>query len=108
MDELDNIEITDKVKVLLQEEHSKLVKIIEAFEGLENSREWATLKDLVFDKSLALIEKQILGLSLAQKIDTDKLYKLQGEWAWAKQYNDVGRFTENLKKRLEQINKKIK
>ena len=108
MDDLDNIVITEDVKVLLRERQAELVKIIEALAKLDNSKEWETLKELIFNKSLKAIERQILNESTAVKIDTDKLYRLQGEWAWAKQYNDINKFGENLKKQLEAIKLKLK
>src|SRR3990167_2883664 len=105
MDEIDNIILTDETKVKLREEQSKIIKVIEAFAKLDSSKEWETLKDLVFNKSLASIERQMLSEVLTPEIKIDKLYRLQGEWAWAKQYSDVGRFTESLKKQLEEIKK---
>jgi hypothetical protein len=50
----------------------------------------------------------LLNESTAPVIDTNKLYRLQGELAWAKKYNDVDRFIDSLKKQLADINKKIK
>jgi len=100
-------EITDDTKVLLREEQTKLVKVIEAFAKLDGSKEWQTLKELVFDKSLDSIQRQMMNEALAPKINTDKLYKLQGEWAWAKQYADVDRLGESLKKQLADVKKRI-
>ena len=108
MDELDNIVLTDEVKVQLRQEQTRLVKIIEAYSQLEKSEEWETLQDLVFSKSVAAVERQMLNECLGQEIHPEKLYRLQGEWAWAKQYNDKGRFVELLKKQLEEIKKKLK
>lgn len=104
---MDEIEITEEVKIRLREEQSKLVKIIEAFAKLEYSKEWQVTKELVFEKSLIAIERQMLNECLAPVINTDKIYRLQGEWAWAKQYNETGRFVENLKKQLEEIKKRL-
>jgi hypothetical protein len=100
--------VSEQAGILLEQRRIELVKIIESFENLEKSKEWATLKELVFSKSAASIERQILIESLASKIDTNKLYKLQGEYVWARHYNDVGRFVETLKKELDNVNKKIK
>ena len=104
----DDIKLTDEVKVLLGEKQTELIKIIEALAKLDKSKEWATLKELVFDKSLEGIERQILNEAASPKINTDKLYRLQGEWAWAKQYNDVNKFGEALKKQLSDIKERLK
>lgn len=100
-------EVTQETKTLLRGEQTRLVNILEAIDKLENSKEWSTLKELVFSKSLAAIERQMMNECLAQEIDTDKLYRLQGEWAWAKQYSDTERFAETLKKQLEEIKKRL-
>ncbi len=101
-------EINEDMAVKLREEQTRLIKLIEALAVLKESKEWNVLKELVFDKTITSIERQLLQTTLAPKIDTDKLYKLQGEWVWAKQYSDTDRFIDTLKKQLEALNKKLK
>ena len=108
MDEFDKIELTDEVKTQLREQQTNLIRLVEALAGLEGKKEWGVLKELIFDKSLQVIERQILSEALTQKIDVDKLYRLQGEWAWAKQYSDTDKFAENLKRQLASIKNKLK
>jgi hypothetical protein len=100
-------DLTEQGKVLLAEKYAELVKIIQSFESLEKSKEWATLKELVFSKSLASIEKQLLNESSAPDISLHKLYKLQGELSWARKFNDINRFTDTLKKQLADIKTKL-
>jgi hypothetical protein len=107
MDELDKIVITDEVKVLLREEQTRLLKIIDALSKLDKSKEWDTFKETVFAKSLTAIERQMLNECVAKDVDINKIYRLQGEWAWAKQFTETDRFVENLKKQLEEIKKKL-
>ena len=107
MDEIDKIAITEESKVLLRDEQAKLIKVIEAIQKLDKSKEWETLKEIVFARSLVAIERQLLNESLAKEVDVNKIYRLQGEWAWAKQYNDIDKFVENLKRQLEEIKKRL-
>jgi len=107
MDELDKIVLTDENKALLREEQTRLIKIIEALSKLDKSKEWESLKEEVYAKSLLAIERQMLNECMSPTIKTDKLYKLQGEWAWAKQFADVDRYVDSLKRQLEQIKKKL-
>ncbi len=100
--------ITEEQKVLYREQEADITKIVETLAKLDKSKEWATLKELVFDKSLAGIERQMLSETTMLKIDTNKLYKLQGEWAWAKQFSDTNSFGEALKKQLAGIKLKLK
>ncbi len=97
----------EDVKIRFREEQATLIKLLEALEGLEKSKEWEVLKTLVFSKSIQAIERQILSESLNQTIDANKLYRLQGEWAWAKQYSDTDHFIDTLKKQLANIKKKL-
>jgi uncharacterized Zn finger protein len=97
----------EDVSVQLREEQTRLLKIVEALAKLDKSKEWSTLKELVFSKSLEAIERQIKVESLSENINTDKLYNLQGQWAWAKQFCDTDRFAETLKKQLEEIKKRL-
>lgn len=100
--------LTESKKESLRIRQTELIKILEALSKLGQSEEWNVLKELIFDKSLASIERQMLNYSKEPKINTDKLYKLQGEWDWAKRYFDIERFAESLKKELEEINKILK
>ncbi len=100
--------ITDQTKALLREKQEELIRLIEALLTLDKSQEWATVKELVFDKSLAAIERQLLVETLAPTVVVEKLYHLQGQWAWAKQYADVNRYVKTLKVQLENIKNKLK
>ena len=104
---MDEVEITEEIAVKLEEKRTELVKIIESFETLEKSKEWATLKELVFDKDLSSIERRLFNAATEFPLDMAKIYSLQGERLVARKY-DKGRFVETLKKQLADINKKIK
>lgn len=101
-------ETTEDVKVKLRETETNLINLIEALAKLEQSKEWETVKKLVFDKSLESIERQLLNESLAIEVKPNKIYKLQGEWVWSKQFCDTNRFIETLKGQLSEIKKKLK
>ena len=107
MDELDKIVMTDENKALLIKEQTRLIKVIEALSKLDKSKEWEALKEEVYSKSLLAIERQMLNECLSKEVDVNKIYKLQGEWAWSKQFADVDRYVDILKKQLEGIKKKI-
>jgi hypothetical protein len=86
----------------------RLIKLLEALSRLETNDDWKTLKELVFDKSISSIERQLLNETLNKEVNLNQIYKLQGEWAWAKQYTDVNRFIETLRKQLEDVKSKLK
>lgn len=101
-------ESDEKIQERYQEEYSRLVKIVSAFESLSEIKEWKILQEEVFNKSLAGIERLLLSETLSPDIDINKLYKLQGEWVWSKQYSDINRFIDSLKKQLSNIKSKLK
>ena len=101
-------ELTEEIKTQLREKQNELISIIEALTRLDTNPDWQTLKELVFDRALDSIERQIRNEALNQTIDTSKIYKLQGEWAWAKQNVDSNRFISTLKTQLEDIKSKLK
>jgi hypothetical protein len=100
-------EDSPEVKAILRERHTELLTLIEALGKLEESKEWNVVKELVFDKSLKSIERQLLNESLAKEVKKEKIYRLQGEWAWAKQFCDTKRFIETLKAQLSDLKKRI-
>lgn len=95
-------------KELFEKRHEELVKIIQAFENLEKSKEWETLKELIFSKALISIDKQIQLVAQATPIDSPKLYSLQGERLWALRYCNIDKLITGYIHELEEVNKKIK
>jgi len=103
-----NEELTKEQEASLEKKRASLVKILECLDSLEKSKEWETLKELVFSKELAKIERQLYLESLEQEINTKKIYILQGERNFAKRFVDVERFAEYHKSQLKEINRLLK
>ena len=101
-------EITEENKVQLRELQNRLVRLIEALARLDTNEDWQTLKELVFSKTLASVERQLLIETLNKEVNINKIYKLQGEWVQAKQNVDSQRFIETLKTQLEDVKSKLK
>lgn len=99
--------LNQEQRTKLRERQAELITLLEALAKLDGTKEWKVLKELVFDKSVASIERQLQSEALAPEINLNKLYKLQGEWVWAKQHSDMGRFVDTLKTQLEDIKKKL-
>lgn len=108
MDELDKIELTPEVEVKLRERQGELVKVIQAFEGLEKNKDWQVVKELVFGKWKEAVERQIFNEALSKEISTPNQYRLQGEWASARQYADPIGFAKTLAVQLQGIKNKLK
>lgn len=79
-----------------------LIKLIEAFERIRGTPDWQILQELHYKPAVASIEKNLLIESLSHKMDSQKLYRLQGEWERA-MTNDVDRVVERLRAELKAI-----
>lgn len=79
-----------------------IIKIIEALERIRSNPDWQVLQELLYKPSVELIEKQLLVESLSHKMDSSKLYRLQGEWERA-MTTDVDKVVERLKAELKSI-----
>ncbi len=101
-------ELTEERKALLRERQAELMRLLDALTKLDKSEEWHILKELVFDKSVTSIEKTMINETQRPEINTNKLYKLQGELDWARKYSDINRFADTLKKQLQEIKDLLK
>jgi hypothetical protein len=104
MDEL----LTTEQKEHFRIEQTRLIKLIEALNNLEKNKDWKTLKEIMFETSLARIERLLINESLKQTIDPPIMYRLQGEWLASKQFVDIKAFADQLVKQLEIIKQKLK
>lgn len=101
-------ELTEEKKAKLRETQTELLLKLEALANLDENKDWQTLKELVFKKSLVSIERQQLHEAQAKDVSLYKLYRLQGEWEWAKRYCDTDRFVDSLKNQLKEIKSLLK
>lgn len=94
-------------EVLLRERDSRLVRIIEAIDGLIKSYEWRTLKELVFDDVLEGIDSKLKDEALKPEVILPEVYRLQGERAWAKRYASLEHMRDKYHRELIGIRKKL-
>lgn len=85
----------------LGEAEARLIRIIEAVSKVISSDEWSTLKNLVFDRRVENLEKQLLTESEKLIINDSELYRLQGRLFEARKY-DLHKLNESF--RLELVN----
>ena len=90
----------------LRKREQELIKILEAFQRLNVTEDWNILKELLWKPARASIESQLLTESLSPKMDTAKLYRLQGEWERV-MLSDVDRVVERLTAELKGIKQSI-
>lgn len=100
-------ELSEERKSVFRKRQEELLRILGALDVLSKSAEWNTLKELVYDKKVASIERQIISETTQKDIDLHKLYRLQGELAWAKNQSNIDRFADALKTELQEIKNQL-
>jgi hypothetical protein len=91
----------------LAEREAELVKIIEALGQVAVSDDWRVLKELIFDKVVESLDRQVSVESKSNEIDVNHLYRLQGQLSWAKKYANLDELKDAFKVELKNIRNKI-
>ena len=108
MDDFGKIELTEDIKEKLRVKQTEIEKVLEALEKLDKTKEWKALQEYLFKPSMEAIERQMRNECTAPVIDKNKLYRLQGEWVWARQYMNIPNFVSTLKQELTALRNKLK
>lgn len=96
-------ELQENVKTKLQAEESRLLKIIEALQGISQSKEWSTLKTEVFDNLVNVLDKELRTEAKKNDPDPKKLNRLSGELKWAERYSDMQRLENSYRVQLQNV-----
>lgn len=87
----------------LKSEEARLIRIIEAVQTIEDSKEWSTLKTEMFDSLVNVLEKDLRSEAKKEDPSPLKLNRLTGELKWAEKYADLGKLANTYKVQLQRI-----
>src|SRR3990167_9323991 len=73
---------------ILRQRETAIARIIEAINEVASSESYQVLKRELFDGLVETIEREIRRENNQKNIDLPTLYRLQGQYAWAKKYSD--------------------
>lgn len=90
-------------KPMLQKQRAEITRIIEAIEGIETTKDWKTLKGLIFDGVGETIERLLATEMKKKPINTPQVYYLQGQLHWAKKYTNLEELKQIYKVELKNI-----
>ena len=93
--------------VTLREREAELVKILGAIRGVEETKEWSTLKEKVFDGLVDVLTKDIHVEARKEIPDTLKLNRLSGQLKWAERYSDLTKLGEVFRSELTNIRTRL-
>lgn len=96
----------DKTLYLRQKEN-ELVKIIEAIQGVVQTKAWSSLTNLVFNGVVEKLERDLRNE--ARKDDPDKLVlaRINGQLAWATKYADLNKLCDVFRVELQNIRRNL-
>ncbi len=95
----------EKEDTRYQEREAELVRLIDAIKGLEETREWSTLKEALFDGLVERLEAQLRNEAERPELNSSALYRLQGQLSWARTYADLGKLAKTYHAELVSIRK---
>lgn len=108
---IDYVPLTLEVKAdnteHFQEREATLLKIIDALQGISSTKEWGSLKELVFDPILPTLEKSISAEARKESPDTLKLNRLAGQLKWAERYSDLSKLEQVFRVELSSVRKQL-
>jgi hypothetical protein len=93
----------EEIKPQLVEREAKVVRIIEAIQGISASKHWSTLKTELFDDLPKMLRKEILSEGRKEDPSPTKLNRLSGELKWAEKYADLSKLEATQRVELQRI-----
>ena len=100
-------ENTEDITPKLRSEEARLVKIIEALYGIQESREWSTLKIEVLDNLVNILVKDVQTEARKEEPSPQRLNRLSGELKWAERYADLSKLENYYRSQLKNIRTKL-
>lgn len=105
--QLETIEEKDNTGSLLQAEEARLLRIIEAIQGINQSKEWSSLKTEVFDNLVNVLEKDLKTEAEKPDCSPSKLNRITGKLEWARKYADLTRLENEYRVQLTNTRLKL-
>ena len=91
----------------LRSKETDLVRIIEALTQVGESKEWAYLKEQIFEGVVEALKRERDSEVEKQPLNAPKIHNLNGQIKWAKKYLDLLSFASIYKQELVNIRKKL-
>lgn len=93
----------DKKEEILGAREAELVRMIEALQGIRQSKEWSSLKELVFDGLKSNLETRLLAAAREGKPDTHFMSNLSGQLFWAEKFSDLSKLEAQYRVELKNV-----
>lgn len=100
-DDLATEDLTQRYKIV----EARLVRIIEAIQGIQSSKEWSTLKTEVFENLANVLERDLKDEAKKEDPDPKKLNRIAGELKWADKFADLEKLEAMYRIQLQNVRK---
>jgi hypothetical protein len=94
----------DRAPILRQRE-GELITILDSLKAIQASKEWSSLKNLIFDELAKSLSKELRSEARADNPNVLKLRFIAGQIKWAEKYADLKKLEDTY--RLELTNVRI-
>lgn len=95
------------IQPMLVETEARLVRIIEAIQGIAKTKEWSTLKTEIFDNLQLTLERELAEEAKKKDPDALKLNRLAGQLKWAEKYSDFTKLEAAFRVELTRVRNQI-
>lgn len=89
----------------LREKETELITILESLKGIQETKEWSTLKTKVFDGVTESLSREMTIEAKKENPDTLKLNRLAGQLKWAEKYSDLSKLENVFRLELTNVRK---
>jgi hypothetical protein len=91
----------------LRAEEARLLRIIEALQGVQKTKEWSSLKAEIFDNLVNVLERELRTEAKKDEPNTLKLNRLSGELKWADRFSDLDKLENTYRVQLQNVRQQL-
>lgn len=96
-------EPSDDIAPKLRAEEARLLRIVEAIQGVQQTKEWSSLKTEVFDNLVNVLEKELRTEAKKDEPSPFKLNRISGELKWAERFSDFNKLENDYRVQLQNV-----
>ena len=98
-----NSEPNEDISQRLRAEEARLLRIVEALQAVQSSKEWSSLKTEVFDNLVNVLERDLRTEAEKPDPEPNKLNRIMGKLEWARRFSDLHKFENEKRVELQNV-----
>lgn len=97
----------DRKSEVLGKREAELIRVMEALSSIQRTKEWSSLKEIVFDGLKQNLEIRLLAAAREAKPDTHFMSNLSGQLVWAEKFSDLSKLEGTYRLELSNVRKQL-